>query len=349
MAATVRDVANAASVSLATVSKVLNGRYDGAAETAQMVERAIQDMGYQRSATNRGRRAVSSLSSSSGFRSYKEKTINGIALFTPTKLGAGQSLLTAHFVDGAESVANKHGLHFHLARPSQDGRLPACLDPVQVDGLIVRSTQEPLNIDLPPIPMVWIFKLNYESTPGDLVMPDNEKVGEMAADYLLKRGHQHVGVLGAVNARVDHPEAQLRTDRFVRRVRHAGATAFSIENSDMDAVADQIVTHSPRVTGLFMPLGDNHLEHLYRALQRRGIRCGGDGADINIISCNNDATHLRLLDPTLANIDIRADEIGRAAAETLLWRILNPKEYRRCVLIDPVLVEPALTLRSAGE
>jgi DNA-binding LacI/PurR family transcriptional regulator len=58
-----------------------------------------------------------------------------------------------------------------------------------------------------------------------------------------------------------------------------------------------------------------------------------------IVSCNNDPTRLSALDPRLANIDIRAEEIAKAAAELLIWRIQNLKEPQRRVLIVPVLVE----------
>src|SRR5215467_9880946 len=46
---TIRDVAARAEVSIATVSKVINGRYGVASETIQRVERAIADLGYEAS------------------------------------------------------------------------------------------------------------------------------------------------------------------------------------------------------------------------------------------------------------------------------------------------------------
>jgi LacI family transcriptional regulator len=341
MPVTLQDVAIAARVSSATVSKVLNNRYDVAPETVELVESAIRRVGYQRSATRRGR-PTSALHPPAMTRAQRPKAATGIALLIPsTRIEAMQSPLTGQLVHGAETVARKQGLHFYLTRFADDERLPACLDPVQVDGLIVRNTVEDLKASLPSIPTIWIFKLGYTPTPGDLVQPDNELIGKMAASYLLERGHQHLAV---VTARLHHAESQVRADRFVRFARSSGATVLTTEShKDVDVVAEQLLSESPRVTGLFMPLGDHYLEGLYRALQRRGISCGGSkDADINLISCNNDMTHLRVLDPTLPNIDIRAAEVGQAAAETLLWRIQHPREHRRCILIEPRLVEPAL-------
>jgi LacI family transcriptional regulator len=339
MSATAQDVAKVAHVSQATVSRVLNNRHDVAPETVALVEDAIRQVGYKRAATRRGR-PTSAAHPPSASQAQRHKVATGIALLIPAiKTGLMQSPLTGQLVQGAEAVARKQGLNFYLTRFSDDGRLPPCLDPVQVDGLIIRDTSENITTPLPTVPTVRIFKFGYAPTPGDLVQPDNEIIGQMAAQYLLERGHQHLAV---VTARPDHTEAQVRADRFVRFASSAGATVFSVEGRDMDGIADRLLSQSPRVTGLFMPLGDSFLEGLYRVLQRRGVRCGSNGTDIDIISCNNDAAYLRLLDPSLPNIDIRADEIGRVAAETLLWRIQHPHEHRRCVLIEPQLVEPAL-------
>jgi LacI family transcriptional regulator len=337
MSITLQDVAVTARVSLATVSKVLNNRYDVAPETVVLVERAIRQVGYNRAATRRGR-PTSSSHPPSARRSKPTKIAAGIALLIPaTKIELMQSTLTGQLVHGVEAVVRECGIHFFLTRFADDGGLPPCLDPLQVDGLIVRNSTEVITVPLPTVPTVWIFKSSFAPTPGDLIQPDNEMIGEMAARYLLERGHKHLAV---VTARLGHVEAQVRADRFTRFARGAGAAVLALEcKPDMDAIADRLLSQEPRVTGLFMPLGDHLVEGVYRALQQRAISCGGAGRDINLISCNNDATHLRLLDPSLPNIDIRAEEIGREAAQTLLWRIQHPHEHRRCILIEPRLVE----------
>ena len=54
--ATIRDVASAAGVSIATVSRVLNGRRDVSPQTREAVLRAVQEQGF---AMNRNARALS--------------------------------------------------------------------------------------------------------------------------------------------------------------------------------------------------------------------------------------------------------------------------------------------------
>src|SRR5690349_15388448 len=54
--ATIREVASAAGVSIATVSRVLNGRPDVAPETREAVLKVVQEHGFS---TNRSARALS--------------------------------------------------------------------------------------------------------------------------------------------------------------------------------------------------------------------------------------------------------------------------------------------------
>src|SRR6185503_8048562 len=54
--ATIREVASAAGVSIATVSRVLNGRPDVAPQTREAVLRVVRDQGFS---TNRNARALS--------------------------------------------------------------------------------------------------------------------------------------------------------------------------------------------------------------------------------------------------------------------------------------------------
>src|ERR671931_2311716 len=54
--ATIREIARAAGVSIATVSRVINGRPDVAPETREAVLRVVRDHGFS---TNRSARALS--------------------------------------------------------------------------------------------------------------------------------------------------------------------------------------------------------------------------------------------------------------------------------------------------
>lgn len=337
MAITIQDVAALAGVSPSTVSRVLNNNRDISAETVATVQKAIQQLGYRRSATPRGRRP--------SVRASDDKKFAALALLIPDiHIEAMLTPLTGQLVHGAEAVTRAHNQNFLFTRLDADGSLPPCLAPVQVDGLIVRSGGSDTQTVFPAIPTVWVFKSVRVHTYGDLVCPDNEAIGHMAADYLKQRGSTRFAVLNAI---VGHAEARIRRDSFLQSLRLAGITnpqGLDAPTTNLDEALDTLLnafslkpnSDPEERLGLFLPIGDRYLEAVCLRLEQRGFRVG---ENVTIISCNNDISHLRVIDRQLPNIDIRADEIGRMAAETLLWRIEHPNEHRRTVLIEPQLVE----------
>lgn len=323
---TVQDVAARAGVSASTVSRVLNRNHDISADTMALVESVVAELGYQRGAEKRGRRTT---------RSGQSPLTASLALLIPdTNIEAMLTPLTGQLMHGIEAVARERGLNLLLTRLDERGGLPPCLTPVQVKGLIVRSGDSTsLERTLPDVPTVWVFKPAEMPSRGDVVQPDNEAIGRLAARYLLERGHQGLAVL---NALPQHPEALVRAESFLRVARDGGAdaTTYSCLQADLMGEVDRVA--AKRATGLFLPLGDEAVGVAYRVLSHKNLLCG---EAIDLISCNNDTARLWALDPRLPNIDICAEDIGRTAAETLLWRIQNPQEHRRCVLITPRLVE----------
>lgn len=352
MAITIQDVARRAGVSPSTVSRVINKNHDISAETVAVVESAISHLGYRRSDTRRGRRPTRRLDGGRGAAQA------AVALLIPDpRIGAMQTPLTGSLVHGAEGVARAHGANFLLTRLGDGGGLPPCLHPVQVDGLLVRSGSYGVNAILPNLPTVWIFRPTILPAHGDLVQPDNERIGEMASHYLAERGHRATAVfLGVPN----HPDGRVRLETFVRVSTEVSASELAagdvpapavlegepgdiIPSSraaapDLGNIADRLLAMTPRPTGFFLPLGDSFVEGLYRALQSRGQEYG---RDFEIISCNNDTVSLQVLDSRLPNIDIQAAEVGKVAAETLFWRLQHPQDHRRLTLIEPRLVNGA--------
>jgi DNA-binding LacI/PurR family transcriptional regulator len=185
-------------------------------------------------------------------------------------------------------------------------------------------------------------------------MPNNAVIGDLAAKYLVRRGHRtlaHLGVGG------DAWSLRLRAFAFVHSARDAGAEARLLQAdaapaSDywcapgLAAAADALVAQlvdagaGTPATGLFVA-EDRLLPLVDRALRARGIR-SGPGGDVEIVSCNNERPHHAGLQSQPAVIDIRPEAIGRRGVEQLVWRMHNRDARERVrTMVDPVLVEPA--------
>jgi len=325
MPVNVHAVAKAAGVSPSTVSRVFNNNPDIAPETAERVRREAKRLGYQRT-SSRGRPA-----------NWKTKRTGNVAVLVPdVQQEAMRTILMGRLLEGAESVLRSKRLNLLLAGLGPGESLPPCLEPPQVDGLLIRMLRIDRSLPaferrLPDLPRVWMLEPSSPPTKGDVVHADNEAVAHKALRYLTDKGCRRAVVYQAMPR---HHASRDRTEAFLRAAPRVGLRVTATDDLK-DLLARQRASKSDRTaTGFFLPLGDEHTENLYRGLVGRGLY-QVDHTDI--VSCNNDPARLAALDPRLANIDIRAEEIGRAAAELLIWRILHPKEPQRRVLIVPTL------------
>ncbi len=328
MPVTVQDVAASAGVSPATVSRILNKRQDIAPHTRQVVEQAILRLGYKRSVTRRGRTVVDNALVAPSIRKPLALLIPDIhieAMLTP---------LTGQVMHGAEAVARRKGYRFLLTRLAEKDGLPPVLAAEHLDGIIVRSGEDAPIGFLPDVPTVWVFQSLFSPASGDMVFPDNAAIGEMACRYLTDRGHRHLAI---INAQAHPLDVRQRAESFAHAAGEAGIQTLAIDGdcTGIEGAVARALACVPSPTGFFLTTGDDALEDFLRALPALKTP---DGSGLDMISCSNDAARLGALSPHLSNIDIQADEIGRMAAETLLWRIENPAEHRRCVLIRPRLV-----------
>lgn len=183
MAATIKDVAAYANVSIATVSRVMNknGKVGPAAELR--VLEAIEKLGYQSNAL------------ASGLRTKVTSTIGLVVnnIYNP---------FYAALTKGVEDVAWQHDYSLILcnsgADPEQERKCLEVLLKRQVDGIIVSSTggnkrllQRVVDQE---IPVVQVDR----QIPGleiDTVVVDNWRGSFEAIQHLCKLGHTRIGAI----------------------------------------------------------------------------------------------------------------------------------------------------------
>jgi len=160
-------------------------------------------------------------------------------------------------------------------------------------------------------------------TWGDRVKPDHGAIGQLAAEYLIGRGHR---CLAYLNPDAGFPLYQARLASFRAATEAAGLPPHVYSSSGTDdlnleaeRLVDQWLAASPRPCGIFVPV-DRVTLFVYRHLERRGIQ---PGKDVDIVSCDNERELLSLMRPTPPSIDLNRDMIARLAVERLLWRMKN--------------------------
>jgi LacI family transcriptional regulator len=183
---TMHDVAKAAGVSPATVSRVVNKERYIRQETRDAVERAIADLGFQRNEAARALRPG--------------QTTDTIALIIEDVANPFWSAIT----DGAEEVArqHRHMLVVGSTRHSYDRERELLRDLVlrrRVDGVLVVPTAQPqheLHAELSRwAPIVFIDR-KPAGVAADAVLLDNQGGARGAVGHLIGQGHRRIAYIG---------------------------------------------------------------------------------------------------------------------------------------------------------
>jgi LacI family transcriptional regulator len=176
---TIRDVAAAAGVSVATVSKAVNGRYGVAPSTVEKVQRVVRELGYE-----------SSLIASS-MRSLRTGVIGVlVADFEP---------FSAEILKGVSAALHKHPFELLAYSGLRDGegegwerRSLSRLSGTLIDGVIlVTPTVVNITADVP------IVAIDPHTGPADLPTVESDSFGgaREAVGFLTGLGHVRIGFI----------------------------------------------------------------------------------------------------------------------------------------------------------
>lgn len=201
---TINDVARDAGVSVATVSKVINGRYGVASATSSRVMAVIETLGYESSLVARS------------LRSHKTNVIGIlVAEFEPfsTEILKGASAAIAG--TGYELLAYSGG-----GRPGGnvgwERRYLSRLSGTLIDGAVLVT---PTVVD--PDGSVPVVAIDPHAGPSGLPTIDSDNLAGalLATEHLIRLGHRRIGFLGG---RPDLESARLREEGYRAALAAAG-------------------------------------------------------------------------------------------------------------------------------
>ena len=179
-ASTIRDVARLAGVSVTTVSRVLNGKGDVAAETALRVQQVIDDLGYESSLAARS------------LRSSRTQVI-GLVLPDMDHTWAVEVVRAAsRAVTGTpyDLFVMASGTRSHTERGRWEQQQITRLNGALTDGVIVAVPDAPVFRTEHPLVALDSF-LNSDVYPS--VNADNFQGARDAVQHLLDLGHRRIG------------------------------------------------------------------------------------------------------------------------------------------------------------
>jgi LacI family transcriptional regulator len=201
---TISDVARAAGVSVATVSKVVNGRYGVAPATSERVMEVISQLGYEASlvasSLRRSRTNVIGILVA-GFDPFASELLKGISA---EAIGEGYELLA---YSGAISDDNLVGW---------ERRSLSRLGGTLIDGAIIVTPTVAT-----PTGTVPVIAVDPHTGPGgpSTVASDNVGGARAATRHLIELGHRRIA---HVRGRTDLESAHLREQGYRHELAEAG-------------------------------------------------------------------------------------------------------------------------------
>lgn len=321
---TMRDVAEAAGVSVATVSHVVNDKQGVRIGEAarERVRRAIEELGYRPNAL-----AKNLVSGGSKF-------IGLVADAIATTPFAGQ------IIHGAQDEAWKHGFVLLVAntegnREAEDEAIAMMLEH-QVRGILYstwyhRAAEIPSALLETDVVLVDCFS---EGGEAPAVVPDEVQGGRTATDLLVEAGHRRIAFINTTTPSPAH-EGRLRGYRealdaagipfdesLVFDARPEQEGGYDTVPSILDRGATAVFCHNDRVA-----MG------LYDGLRERGLSIPSDVAVVGFDNQEVIAAHLR---PPLTTVALPHYELGAAGVRMLLGFEAAPEGGRLEVACPPV-------------
>jgi DNA-binding LacI/PurR family transcriptional regulator len=328
---TLETVAEQAGVSMMTVSRVINGSSAVAVDTRRMVEEIISQTGYEAPPVEKRFRSAIR-------RQQKIKTGNIALLFPDPRAEAMRTALSAEIAQGVEDELHRNNLNLFVTHLRGPEELPRCIEEKQVDGVLIRTGDltKSLQEVLRPFPCVSVLG----PIPGgfaDVVQPDDEAIGRVAAETLLARGHRRMLCL---NFDDRHGAHLVRRDGFVRTVRltDAECEVLACARQEGAELLERFAARAGDVDAVFVPGFTQEAGE--GVVEERLIDLGFDkqkGRDAILeLYANREMTPRAAY--RLIGIDPCNEEVARRAVKQLMNRIRHPKDPVCRVLVEPRVV-----------
>jgi LacI family transcriptional regulator len=295
--ATIRDVARAANVSVATVSRALNGSNTVSPPTRNRVVAAAGQLDYV---------------PHSGARSLSTRRTDTIGVLLPDLHGEFFSEL----IRGIDTATRSHGLHVLLSHSHGDhAEAAAVLRAMRgrVDAMLLMSPyadEGELTAALGgAVPVVLVGGGGSRSHPAFLI--DNEAGAFMITRHLLDAGHRRIVFVAGPPGNVD---AAQRLSGYRAAIRASGGLSEEVVPGDFSEESGFRAARRLLAAGVpdaIFAANDVMAIGCLEAIRVRGLRVP---QDIALAGFDNIPV-ARFLDPPLTTAGVPIARIGRAAVE----------------------------------
>jgi LacI family transcriptional regulator len=326
--ATIKSVADMAGVSIASVSRVINGTV-ARGDTEERVWKAIKELGYQ---PNSAARALKVRKSEQICLSFDDLGNPAYVMMTQgVRRAITQSdyrlVLSSAFssvdeiVKHLETMGRGFADGLIISPIYSDARITKLLSELQIPVVLVGTLPKGVDVD-----NVWIDSAaGVRTAVGHLKSIGRTNLGFINGPFTTNPGKKRVAAF---------EKAVIENEMKFTQASIIQADAFSTEAGYKAACSANLTLFDAIVCA-----NDQIAAGLMKFCQEKKITIPKDLAVVGI-----DNTDLAsLLSPALTSIDLHAERRGVLAAELMLERLANPKLPTRKISVEPTLVVRAST------
>lgn len=322
---TIREIADLAGVSVATVSRVMNGRDDVSPETRELVQRIVRERGYTASRTARGL--------SAGRTGLIGATVPLVypAYFSFILSGAAEALYERDMRLVLCPTRHEHDREVTLLERMMQGTTDG--------GLLILPQESPAELE-------HLVEAGYRFVVVDPLQPLSERVpsvsaahsagADAAVKHLLSLGHRRI-------AAITGPRGWIATEERVRGFHAALAAAGILAEPELVVDADFEIDPGQKAARRLLDLhdpptaifafNDNAAIGILNVARRRGLRVP---EDLSVVGFD-DTFQATIVTPQLTTVRQPLAELGRLGV-SLLMRLIEGQR------LDALRIELATTL-----
>ena len=325
MTVTIYDVAREANVSMATVSRVVNGNQNVKPATRKKVLEVIERLEYRPNAVARG------------LASKKTTTVGVI-------IPDISNNLYAELARGIEDIATMYRYNIILANSDQnEGKELTLLDTMlskQVDGIVMMSDKVTENIqdsiNHAPVPIVLAGSVDeLKEVPS--VNIDYFEAAYEAVKVLINNGHKRIAF---ISGPMSYTITQYKLEAYKKALEDAGLVVdesliVSEEGTyDSGIAAYEEISQVEDAPTAYFAGSDELAIGIIHGVQDAGKQVP---TDIEVISFENSKL-ARMVRPQLSSVVLPLYDIG-AVAMRLLTKLMNKEEVEQQTVILPHRIE----------
>ena len=321
---TLKEIAEKCSVSITTVSNILNGKSNVSESTKNRVLEVVKETGYRPNYMARGLRA--SKTNSVGI------IIDDLTEFSSTGIIDGiMSYFDEHKYKAIlENLRfySKWGTKWYHNKGYEDSVQQAIDEfiSIKVDGIIYVAGHARCISCIPDnlnIPLVISYAFTEKPGISSVEFDDLQAACEMTTK-LIKNGHKKIAVIAGSETNI-HTQRRLEGYRKAlkeNKIEDCGYLKYALWDRESGYLAAKELLKDSECTAVFC-FNDLMAAGVYDYLDEKGLV---PGKDIAVAGFDN-RTMSQFLKPALTTVEIPLYEIGRKSAEIILTQINSPDDY----------------------